>query len=441
MGVPGLLPFLKRRYTSAFPTIGGKYDHIYSDSNALLYPLAATTVDPREIARLLLEVAQEYHVVYGGIVHLFIDGPAAMGKIRHQRLRRFQYPPLTFKQNPDGTYGTWTQAIFTPGTPQMKMINEYIEEHMKEYPGVGSFSSSDIPGEGEHKLVAAAKHLPSNTKIAFISPDADMILLGMGMLEHDITILRHYAEDDDKRYGATHEMYHVNCTLLRSLITSDMKTESIWNFIIPTFFVGNDFIPPIPQTSEIFKALPKIIRKRARVYDTRTKSIYWKGIFSLLQSLSDSPIDDKWVGKISDTIVFDTLYYTKYFPFSIDRYKMVQQWIITVEWIFQYYHNGLDIASRSWQYNNTVSPTIHTILDIGIDAVKNLDIAVEQVPPLSSHQALAAALPPWLHSLLPEDMREKTEKIPQYYPFSFKMDNSLSIPIIPTIPYSVIRNI
>ena len=30
MGVPGLLPFLKRRYTSAFPTIGGKYDHIYS---------------------------------------------------------------------------------------------------------------------------------------------------------------------------------------------------------------------------------------------------------------------------------------------------------------------------------------------------------------------------------------------------------------------------
>lgn len=438
MGVIGLLPWLKRRYTSAFSSgKKEKYDHIYTDSNAFLYRIAEITVDPMEIARMLLEVASEYHTIFGASIHIFLDGPPSMGKVRHQRIRRWRYPPLTVHENLDGSIGMWTPAIFTPGTPQMHIINKYVEDHMHEYPGLESFSSSDIPGEGEHKLIAAAKLLPHSARIALVSPDADMILLGMGMEKHNVSILRHWSEKEENLFRATHEMLHIDCPLLRSSIVADMKTNSIWNFSIATWLIGMDFLPPVPECSDIFKVLPRIIRKRIRVYDERTKSILWPGIFNLAQSLRGEQIDPKWVGNVSDSSIFDTLYYTKYLPFPVDKAKMVQQWIITIEWVFQYYHNGLDIASRAWQYNLNIAPSLSTIVDVGISSVKGLEVATEQVQPLTPAQALAAALPPWLTTLLPQEQRVNIKSYPEYYPMSFKVIEALDHPDIPTIPYEV----
>lgn len=420
---------------------GERYDHIFLDANALLYPIADTTVDPIQIAKLLLEVSREYHSMFGGDVHIYLDGPAHMGKIRHQRLRRFRYSPMTVRENPDGTIGLWSQAIFTPGTPQMNTINEFVHDHIGEYPGVSSFSSSDEPGEGEHKLVRDAKKLPTNMRIAMVGKDADLILLGMGMESHNVTILRHWNEKEENTYKASEDMQHINCRLLRSSILTESKSSSIWNFIISTFVIGNDFIPPVPECSDIFKVLPRIMKKRIRVYDERTRSIHWNGLINLLKELQGYQIDERWVGKVSDSSIFNTLYYTKYFPFPVDEYKLVQQWFITIEWIFQYYNNGMEFASRSWQYNTSVSPSLSTILSVGMRGVNGLELATEQVPPLLPTQALAAALPPWLHRLLPEEQRRNVKAYPEYYPLSFKDLDVLDYPQIPTIPYSVVSTL
>lgn len=438
MGVPGLNPFLRRRYPSAFPNRGDRYNSIYLDANALLYPIADTTADPEHIARLLLDVSREYHDLFSGNVLIYLDGPSHMGKIRHQRLRRWKYSPMTIRENSDGSIGLWSQAIFTPGTPQMKMINTYIRDHLHEYPMITTFSSSDEVGEGEHKIIRDIRLLPpSSDKIAIVGKDADLILLGMSIIDKDITILRHWNEEDENTYKARDDLQHINCTLLRNLIEKDMKGHSIWNFIISTFIIGNDFIPPIPECLSIFNILPRIIRERVRVYDDRSNTIDWRGMFRLLSKMRGHHIDDRWVGKVHDEKTFNTLYYSKYLPYNVNHMKMVQQWAITIEWIFTYYSRGLDIASRSWQYNMSISPTLSTIIDIGIENIVGLEVATQQVPPLLPQQALACALPPWLHILLPPKQRESISQYNYYYPYSYKMIEILDYPDIPTIPYSV----
>jgi len=431
MGVPGLFPFLKRRYPNAFHhNKVNRYDHIYIDANALLYPIADTTSLPSSISKIVMDVAKEYGDKYGGIVHIYFDGPPHMGKIRHQRTRRFQYTPPSVRVE-EGGISMWTNALFTPGTYMMSYIDEYVSSHMEEYK-IGSFSPSSEPGEGEHKLIRDIKKMGEEERIAIVGKDADLILLSMS-LSQNVHILRHWNEENDNTYRASDDIVVVDCPHLRSLILNDMKTTSIWNFIIPTFLVGNDFIPPVPELSDIYKSLASIIRKRKMVYDTHHSTINWKGLYELIVSLKGIPIPDRWVGKVVSSEVFDPLYYSK-MPYGVDKKKMVEVWMTTIEWIFQYYHNGMDAASRAWQYTSSYSPTLTTLIENWSHPYK--DLATKEYPYLHPVQSLALAIPVWLRSLLPEKTREDIEKYPEYYPYTFALD-PMEHPIIPYIPYTI----
>jgi 5'-3' exonuclease len=346
---------------------------------------------------------------------------------------------MTLKENADGTTGLWSQAIFTPGSFAMNFINKYYREHMHEYPGIASFSGTDEPYEGEHKIIRDCKKHSLSERIAIVGKDGDLLLLGMGLTEQNVTILRHDDKKDTNGYLASDKILEVSCVKLRELIQAEMRLDEIWSFIIATFLVGNDFLPGVPECSDIYKALPRIIRSRVKLYDPRTKSIRWKGIFLLARKLSYKPkYDEKWVGDVEDPLTFDSLYYVTYCPFPVDKYLLVRQWLITIEWIFRYYHDGVDTASVAWQFNSTIAPTLHTIIEVGESAVNNLHLATEKVPPLSEVQCLAAVLPTWLHSLLPEHVRKAVAQHSKYYPLSFNMNEALDYPIIPTIPYSII---
>jgi 5'-3' exonuclease len=455
MGVIGLFSYLKRKYPSAFNEKVMQLDDIYVDLNASLHPASDISPIPEEIGRIVLEVGQEYNRIYGARVHFHTDGVPHMGKTRHQRLRRFLYPPITVKDIGDGNLSTWTPAMLTPGTDVLYRIDKYIIDNMKNYPGVYSYSPSTEPGEGEHKLIRDIKLLPTSNKVGIVSKDGDVLLLGMGLEDRNVIVLRHYDEDkNNNSFKADDFIWHVSCPDLRQAILSKSRLSSIWDFIIATFLIGNDFVYSIPECSDLYSAIPRILSFRMKLYDKNKKMIIWKSLFTLIRKLSlpekerknqtkgqrRPRIPDKWVGQIEDASIFENLYYATYSPYPIDKYLLVQQWVITIEWIFRYYHDGMDTASRSWQFNAPIAPTLSTISEVGMSAVKNLDIAVKQVPPLSPTQALTAALPPWLWSLLPSKARQEVQAINEYYPYSFNMNEALEAPVIPTIPYNVVKN-
>lgn len=485
MGVPGLFTYLIQSYPSDFtrdtiPTI----DSIYLDGNALLYPIAETTKVPDEIAKILLEVAQMYADHYGCMCHLYMDGAAHMGKIRQQRLRRFLYEPvsLTGYTYPDvgerhgqvsvdmSQYHYWSPAMFTPGTEVMESIHVYVLAHIHLYPGIGRYSSYHEYGEGEHKILMHIKESSLNsdtmTRTAIVGKDADLILLAMSITQEEgwnvyPYIIRHNDRVIDggtsNGYLPSDPVYVIDIPEMRRdiLTSSRIKTESIWNFIIASFFIGNDFLPPVPEMSNVYRSIPLILSLSPSLYVRETRSISVSGLMSFISSLSHlissdtEMLKDAYKGwnqgrDIADIYSFIPIYLFHMTRFTPDTDKIISTWMMTIQWIFHYYHDGIDTASVAWQYPLVYAPSIGMLDTYIIDQDKWNEgslIVTEKLPPLTPRQALSAVLPIWLHDLIPEDIRERLSQYQQYYPYAFDIIDPTGDPIIPMIPYDVVSQL
>lgn len=441
MGVKGLFSYLRRKYTNSITNNSNiSIDAIYLDGNALLYPIAEYTKIPEEIGYRLLTVAKQYALTYNCICHIYMDGPAHMGKIRQQRMRRFLYEPTRIFYTSDAEVGNkkeqvsilntyeWSPAMFSPGTDMMERIHIYIQDHLSEYTMIGIYSSYHDPGEGEHKIVAHIKNTVGKYVPGIVGKDADLILLAMGINDtyRDIMpyILRHNDREKEDGYTPEDPMYYINCTLLRENILSEYgRDRSIWDFIISTFLIGNDFLPSIPGLENINDALPLIMKISPILYVDGTISV--SGMNAFIEILNTHI-----------TNIVDPIHYFHVSPYQVDTKDVTFPWYITIWWIFIYYHDGLDVASRAWQYPLHYAPTIHTLANNPVENTYEIGkICYEDVSYLSPHQALSAILPIWLHNLLPYSV---SNEYMQYYPYHFSLSES-GDPIISPIPYDVVK--
>lgn len=124
---------------------------------------------------------------------------------------------------------------------------------------------------------------------------------------------------------------------------------------------------------------------------------------------------------------------------------LTRAWMITVEWVFRYYHDGMDSVSQSWQYVPHFAPTLITMgRDMGdLSSIPSTTmirgIATQNTLPLRPIQALGAVLPSWLWNIVPDpSVREKLYTNRQYYPLGFENLQPIDEPIIPAIPYSLV---
>lgn len=520
MGVPGLFSYLIRHYPTAFKTIQDRQalnlDAVYLDGNALLYPISEDTKIPEEIAKNLLSVSQLYASTYACICHIYMDGPAHMGKIRQQRMRRFLYEPtstIMSKVTQVGerqgevpiptvarsqaldidvpTISEWSPAMFTPGTDMMERIHQYINQHKEEYPDVGIYSSYHEPGEGEHKIIQHIKELSlthsqeNPYRAGIVGKDADLLLLAMSITTEEGWNIQPYILRHNDRlgeggktsgYSPTDPIFTVDTSLLRDRILASFTSNSvnqgdnvpsIWNFILATFLVGNDFFPSVPEMSDIYSAIPLILSLSPNLYmrdpSSREGSINWEGFIQYIHTVADtidtlpkmrSAVYDKWLQPSSkrndmdviSTDAFGPLYYFHVSNFPVNTDGMILSWLITIQWVFLYYHNGLGSASIAWQYPLSFSPTIRTIASSSLlnDETtwdKVIRLSTRRVKSLSPVQALAAVLPIWLHNLIPTETRLKMDSISQYYPYAFQILNPTGDAIIPIIPYEVVASL
>lgn len=217
-----------------------------------------------------------------------IDGVAPRAKMNQQRARRFRtaldVENAREKAIREGKEMPKEEAFdsncITPGTAFMAKLSQqlkyFINKKVSEdsdWQGVEVvLSGHEVPGEGEHKImeyIRLAKAQPDydhNVRHCLYGLDADLIMLGL--LSHDphFCLLREEVTFGRQSKTKSKELEHQNFYLMHLCIVreylelefQELKEPGLLefgfdlervidDFILMAFFVGNDFLPNLPN--------------------------------------------------------------------------------------------------------------------------------------------------------------------------------------------------
>lgn len=230
------------------------------------------------------------------LIYMAVDGCAPRAKQNQQRSRRTRSAKDAREARREAEAAGEThedEDVFdsnciTPGTPFMDMINkamkQFVIKQLKEDPAWQGrkviFSGSNVPGEGEHKIVEFIRGLQSqgaaanpNLRHCMVGLDADLIMLSLAMHQPHFSLLREHIDFTSFRTNKNGtktktrqtsdvqwQLLHIG--LLREYLEIDMKPDPaalagasftydgervIDDFVLLTVLCGNDFVPHLPS--------------------------------------------------------------------------------------------------------------------------------------------------------------------------------------------------
>ncbi|CZT49542.1 probable KEM1-multifunctional nuclease [Rhynchosporium secalis] len=301
MGVPKFFRWMSERYPAISQLIAEnripEFDCLYLDMNGIIHNCTHKDSDD---AMFRMTEEQMFIAIFNYIEHLFgkikpkqlffmaIDGVAPRAKMNQQRARRFRTAldaetarDKAIKEGKDmPKEEAFDSNAITPGTAfmhkltqQLKyFINKKVSED-KDWQGVEVvLSGHEVPGEGEHKImeyIRLAKAQPdydANIRHCLYGLDADLIMLGL--LSHDphFCLLREEVTFGRQSKAKSKELEHQNFYLMHLCIVreylelefQELKEPGVLSFpfdlerviddfILMAFFVGNDFLPNLPN--------------------------------------------------------------------------------------------------------------------------------------------------------------------------------------------------
>jgi len=158
-----------------------------------------------------------------------MDGIVPYGKIVQQRYRR-----MCIKEHT----GTFDRNQISPDTPFMRELEQGIRSR---FPLI-ILSSTQEPGEGEHKIFQLIRKIPERRSICIYGLDADLILLGL--FNHGLAkgkgmyLLRESTEFNDPKLS-TAEFSTLSISTLLSTLPIDIEQY----LALCVLCFGNDFMP------------------------------------------------------------------------------------------------------------------------------------------------------------------------------------------------------
>ncbi|KIW13743.1 hypothetical protein PV08_08934 [Exophiala spinifera] len=301
MGVPKFFRWLSERYPAISQLIAEnripEFDCLYLDMNGIIHNCTHKDSDSPSFR---MTEDKMFIAIFNYIEHLFgkikpkklffmaIDGVAPRAKMNQQRARRFRTAldneKARDKAIKDGLEmpkeDPFDSNCITPGTDFMakltKQLKYFINKKVSEdvdWQGVEVvLSGHEVPGEGEHKImeyIRQAKAQPGydpNVRHCLYGLDADLIMLGL--LSHDphFCLLREEVTFGRQTSKKSKELEHQNFYLMHLCIVreylelefQELEQEGaldfpfdmeriIDDFILMAFFVGNDFLPNLPN--------------------------------------------------------------------------------------------------------------------------------------------------------------------------------------------------
>lgn len=301
MGVPKFFRWLSERYPAISTLIAEsripEFDSLYLDMNGIIHNCTHSDSDSPTFR---MTEDQMFIAIFNYIEHLFgkikpkklfymaVDGVAPRAKMNQQRARRFR-TALDAENAKEKAIqqglempkeDAFDSNCITPGTAFMQKLTQqlkyFINKKISEdtdWQGVEIvLSGHEVPGEGEHKImeyIRCSKAQPgyeSNVRHCLYGLDADLIMLGL--LSHDphFCLLREEVTFGRQVSKKPKELEHQNFYLLHlSMVREYLELEFqeleqdgaldfpfdmervIDDFILMAFFVGNDFLPNLPN--------------------------------------------------------------------------------------------------------------------------------------------------------------------------------------------------
>ncbi|KAJ7472590.1 exonuclease II [Mycena latifolia] len=300
MGIPKFFRYISERYPLTSQLIQEnkipEFDNLYLDFNGIIHNCSHPN---DEDAHFRLSEEQIFTSIFAYVDHLFgkikpkklffmaVDGVAPRAKMNQQRSRRFrtakEAKEIREKAEQKGETLPEEKAFdsncITPGTPFMArlsdqlryFINKKITEDSNWRDVEVVMSGHEVPGEGEHKIMEyirlsrAQPDYNPNVRHCLYGLDADLIMLGL--LSHDphFCLLREEVKFGPaaRRKGSTSleaiNFYLLHLSLMREYLDLEFRDiepvlafpysveRVIDDFILLAVFVGNDFLPNLPD--------------------------------------------------------------------------------------------------------------------------------------------------------------------------------------------------
>ena len=274
-----------------------EFDCLYLDMNGIIHNC---THNDSDSPTFRMTEDKMFIAIFNYIEHLFskikpqklffmaIDGVAPRAKMNQQRARRFRTAldaeNAREKAIKEGlelpTEAAFDSNCITPGTEFMakltRQLKYFVSKKVSEdvdWQGVEVvLSGHEVPGEGEHKimeyirLAKAQEGYDPNRRHCLYGLDADLIMLGL--LSHDphFCLLREEVTFGRAAQKKSKELEHQNFYLMHLCIVreylelefQELKEHDVMpfpfdlervidDFILMAFFVGNDFLPNLPN--------------------------------------------------------------------------------------------------------------------------------------------------------------------------------------------------
>jgi 5'-3' exonuclease len=389
-------------------------------------------------------------------IYIAIDGPVCCAKMKQQRQRRFRsvhdkhfFDKIKQKHKIDIPY-YWNNSAISPGTKFMEKLHNKIINWAKDYINKNKikiiYSSSNVPGEGEHKLLDFIKKNKKND-LSYVTYglDADLIFLMLVTKSDKVYLLREAQQFDSK--ASKDQLNFVSLKIMRECIYKTfekniLKNETIFidknrvinDFVFLCYFLGNDFLPHILSLDINKNGIEYILEKYSDTYlqqfdyilgeDTKTINQQFINLFLEKLAFSEESIlienfnhkkkirlfgetkyekelykIDNLLFKIPDPIGvgvnsnYRNNYYKHYFNLNdneIEEFvsRMVRHYLMGIKWVMFYYFDK--IPDWTWFYPYDYPPFISDIYKYLINFD---DIKFKEGKPMEPFEQLLNILP------------------------------------------------
>lgn len=295
MGIPSYFAHVLKKYPHVIKRLADLpcINNLYLDCNGMIYDVVRQmqykpeNQDAYE-AEMLQRICESIDACIAimrptSSVFIAFDGVAPVAKLNQQRERRYKSWYLGEMETQrrrelvrsgmkvEAPKPAWNTSAITPGTKFMNALHETLIKYYDtsnpaalkaryNLSGAGIVvSSSNEPGEGEHKLFEyirnhAAEHAGATTVIYGL--DADLIMLCMSHLHisRNIYLYRETPEfvksinvalDEKERYFM--DIPEFADAIVQHLTNSSSKNvHKVMDYIFMCFMLGNDFMPHFP---------------------------------------------------------------------------------------------------------------------------------------------------------------------------------------------------
>lgn len=363
-----------------------------------------------EKVRLVMEytweqIVETIEMVECEEIYIAFDGVAPVAKQVQQRQRRYS------RSCP--SEGEFDLCSISTGTKFLHDLCIFIKYkiHLWQLQQTVIFSSQNVPGEGEHKIMDHFRTYPAGTKVCMFGPDGDLIMLGLACnLDFTLFKMNHRTQYTDPQY------YTISMKSLSFRISGHpFSIHRVRSFVFLGFLLGNDFVPRL----EIFHLFYSGITDLYNYYKPLRKNIIHRGKLDLgvFRNLLDKmaldepgmmskrteheyPLLDKHKSENGlDFMGFRTEYYKEWMGITTNEqiHNMCVAYLDTLWWNWIYYTEGCPTFDHCYGYHY---PPF--ICDLAESLKKWTPPVFVKSVPRTPFQQLCAIMPKNRRHLLPE---------------------------------------